>query len=160
MLTVRSILVPIDFSEHARLALEHSRAFAEAFDAHLDLLHVIEEPSFPSFYKTGAVALYGEVPDLQEAARTALRDLFGEVEPNTLHQGIGFHVRQDVVADAITDFAASHDTDLIVIASHGLTGLKHHLLGSNAEKVMRLAPCPVLVVKAFGKSLIDASDDG
>ncbi len=58
----------------------------------------------------------------------------------------------------ICDFAADEDIDLIVIATHGLTGLQRFLLGSVAEKVVRWAPCPVFTIRAFGKSLLDAGD--
>ena len=57
-------------------------------------------------------------------------------------------------ASDIVKFAQSQEIDLIVIATHGLTGIKHLLLGSVAEKVVRMAPCPVFTVKVFGKSLV------
>jgi nucleotide-binding universal stress UspA family protein len=65
-----------------------------------------------------------------------------------------FYVLEGRAANAIVNFAESHNSDLIVISTHGLTGLKHMLQGSVTEKVVRMAPCPVLTVSAFGKSLL------
>ena len=64
------------------------------------------------------------------------------------------HVIEGHAAKDIINFASTHDSDLIVMPTHGLTGIEHFLLGSVAEKVVRQAPCPVFTVKSFGKSLI------
>ena len=66
----------------------------------------------------------------------------------------GLHVVKGRPGAEILRFVQQHDVDLVVMPTHGLTGLEHLLMGSVAEKVVRQAPCPVLVVKAFGKSLL------
>lgn len=155
MLKIERILVPVDFSEHAARALEHARAIAASHDAALELLHVIEEPTFPAFYGAAYKAAYGTVPDVQEQARAALERLTQAVRETDVERGIGHYVRRGHAAAEIIQLAEEHDIDLIVIASHGLTSLEHLLLGSVAEKVVRTASCPVFVVKAFGKSLVE-----
>ena len=77
---VNRILVPVDFSEPSFEAFRYACGFARAHGAHIDLLHVIEPPTFPSFYQIGAVALYGQVPDLEARARGALANLIAEAE--------------------------------------------------------------------------------
>ncbi len=158
MLQIHSILAPVDFSEHAREVLTVARALAARFEAHLDVLYVLEEPAFPSFYQAGAAALYGKAPDLREQAHAALEQLIEEVSEADVAHGIGYHVRQGQAPDEITAFAEEHDTDLIVIASHGLSGLTHYLLGSVADKVLRRAPCPVFLLKVGGKSVLSDPD--
>lgn len=140
------ILVPIDFSEHAREALIYALTMARAHHAQIDILHVLEEPAFPSFYGAGALMLYGEKPDQASDAQVALRSLIESVQPEDIH--INAHVENGHAADGIVAFAKNNDTDLIVIPTHGLTGLKHVLLGSVAERVVREASCPVLVLKS------------
>lgn len=139
------ILVPIDFSEHAKEALVYALSIAKAHHARIDVLHVLEEPAFPSFYGAGALMLYGKKPDLVADAREALRALIEETQPEGIK--ITAYVEKGHAADGIVSYAASNDTDLIVIPTHGLTGLRHVLLGSVAERVVREAPCPVLVFK-------------
>jgi len=153
MLRLHSILVPTDFSEHAARALAHAQALAGSYQARLELLHVLVEPTFPSFYNLGA-AVYDVTPGLKDEAQAALEKLVAEVGTPNVEQGFGCHVKQGRTAEEIIRFAEAFDVDLIVIASHGLTGLERLLFGSVAEKVVRGAPCPILVVKAFGKSLL------
>jgi len=150
MALLHRILVPFDFSKLSELGVQHALELGEAHGAQLDILHVVEEPAFPSFFKLGAMRIYGMVPNLEKVAWTALEKRFGSpgTQPN-LH----FHVVKGKADVEIIRFATEHETDLIVMTSHGLTGLQHVLLGSVAEKVVKLAPCPVLVVKAFPRQL-------
>ena len=157
MLRIDRILVPIDFSEPAALALAHARALAATHRARLDLLHVVEEPTFPAMYSAAMHELYGRVPDVRQQALDALKALLAEgEEPDAVS---GLHVVKGRAADEILRFTTAHDIDLIVMASQGLTGLEHLVLGSVAEKVIRHAPCPILVVKADGRSLLDDEED-
>jgi nucleotide-binding universal stress UspA family protein len=140
------ILVPFDFSRLAEKGVAYAEEMAKHFGAHLDILHVVEEPAFPSFFKLGAMRIYGMVPNLEKVAWTALEKRFGNPDEQA---NLEFHVIKGDADAEIVRFAHEHDNDLVVMTSHGLTGLKHVLLGSVAEKVVKLAPCPVLVVKAF-----------
>ena len=158
MLTIHRILVPVDFSACSRQALDVAVELARTFSARLDVLHVFEEPAFPSFYGTGALALYGKVPDLEVESRKALKKLSRSIQTPGLE--LETHLRTGPAADEITRFAAERDVDLIVIATHGLRGLQHVLLGSVAERVVREAPCPVFVVKSHGKPISSKTNAG
>lgn len=144
------ILVPVDFSEHARLALAHAAALAEEFGARLDVLHVLYDLTFPNAYGLEPTGVLG--PETLERSREALARLAEEVGPSGVrweaHTQIGY------AASDIVHFAERHGTDLIVMTTHGWTGLKHFLLGSVTEKVVRHASCPVFRIHSFGRSLL------
>jgi nucleotide-binding universal stress UspA family protein len=146
---VRTILVPIDFSEHSRAALRYAGELAKVYDARMEALHVIEEDILPTVYGLDAVAPATE--QVKADAARALQDLIaeeGDVEQVTATVMVG-HPAAEVLA-----YAKAHRADLIVIATHGRTGLQHFLMGSVAEKVVRRAPCPVFTVKSFGRDLV------
>lgn len=140
---IETILVPTDFSAAALKAVSYAKTLAQQCGARVSLLHVIEPVVLPD-----AAALL-TVPDEQLVARM-------EKRLNVLARGYedkGFTfdqmiVRQGTPFHEITLAAAAAKSDVIVIATHGYTGLKHVLLGSTAERVVRHAPCPVLVVPA------------
>ncbi len=146
------ILVPVDFSEHSRQALALARDIASTFGASIHALHVFERPIHPEIY-LGGMPL--DSPDfhtvegsLREALETFVRETPGPEVATSLH------VVEGRAVPAILEFVQDYQVGLVVIATHGLTGLAHVLLGSVSEKVVRRAPCPVLSVKAFGKNLL------
>jgi nucleotide-binding universal stress UspA family protein len=145
------LLVPLDFSERAEAALQHAAALADAFDARVDLLHAVDPNVLPDTYGLGLLWA-NALPDLVERSegelRRAAERLLG---PARLGEVM---VVVDVPAAAILDAARRLGTDLIVMATHGQTGLKRFALGSVAERVVRYAPCPVFTVKSFGRSLL------
>jgi nucleotide-binding universal stress UspA family protein len=144
MALFRHILAPFDFSNLSEAGVDYARTLAAAHDAKLTVLHVVQEPTFPSFYKLGALRIYGMVPDAEKLAWRALEKRFGdpEADPN-----VNYRVAKGEAEAQIVKYARDEGADLVVISSHGLTGLEHVLMGSVAEKVVRQAPCPVLVVK-------------
>ncbi len=142
----RRILVPFDFSALAERGVRFAQQLAEIHQARLEILHIVEEPAFPSFFRLGAMRIYGMVPDQEKVAWTALEKRFGDPGASERTE---FHVVKGKAADEIQRFAAEHAVDLVVVTSHGLTGLDHVLLGNVASKVVQTVPCPVLVVKAF-----------
>lgn len=142
----RHILAPFDFSELSAQGVEFARRLAEVHGARLTILHVVQEPTFPSFYKLGALRIYGMVPDAEKLAWRALEKRFGEPDGE---RGVRYNVAKGEAESQIVHYAAREGCDLIVIASHGITGLEHVLLGSVAEKVVRQARCPVLIIKSF-----------
>jgi len=149
---LQRILVPIDFSEHSKGALAHARELAAAYEAELQILHVIEETVHPAFYMSGKTSIYDLRPDIRERAQKAMKKLFDETPgPKAAVQ---FLCADGRAHKAILEFAEKEKSDLIVIATHGLTGLQHLLLGSTAEHVVRRAQCPVFTVKSFGRSLV------
>ncbi len=150
----RSILVPVDFSEHSDRAVAHAGALAERTGAELHALHVVPEMAFPDPYFAEAARDRAVEKSAREGVPDALRRnlrevLGGEVEART-------HLEVGPPASTIVRVAAEQGVDQVVISSHGRTGLERMLLGSVAEGVVRRAPCPVLTVKAFGRDLLSA----
>ena len=147
MESINHILAPTDFSDMAKEALAVAKEMAQLHDATLHIVHVFEEPAFPSFYGAGALLLYGKVPDIRKQAEEALEDL---ANPIRIDSGLNVttHLLDGHAADEICAFAEDKNIDLIVIPTYGLTGLKHILLGSVAERVVREAKCPVFVYKS------------
>jgi len=150
---VSHILVPIDFSKYATVALANAKELAAFYDAKLQLLHVIEETVHPAFYATGRLSIFELLPDIRDKSQQAMADLMQTTEGPSVPFDTA--VVEGRASHDIVEFAAQSGSDLIVISTHGLTGLEHLLLGSVAEKVARMAPCPVLTLKAFGKDLIN-----
>ena len=165
-MTFKHVLVPTDFSEPAHHALQYAIQEATLNCAKVTLLHVLSSHNGTDvYYVTGSpepVPQGGIDPvscgglealalpeptvvrrDLDEEALARLRDLI----PDTFHGVWEVEIADGPAADAITRVARQRDVDLIVMGTHGRTGLQHVLLGSVAEKVVRLAPCPVLTVK-------------
>ena len=155
------ILVPTDFSEPSDSALEYARVLAAKFGASLHLLHVVEGPLASGPFGT-------EVFVTQPAALE--RELFENAKAKLEHRRISaMHPGQNaateivggVTARAIVDYAVSRGMDLIVMGTHGRSGLPHLVMGSVAEKVVRHARCPVLTVRGLGlqTELVDAVPD-
>ena len=144
MIAIKKLLAPTDLGEYSQFALKYAAAFAEAFSAKVYVLHV-HEP-----YPQGAV-FEGMVYDSELAAKAEAKargDLDAVVAQLTA---------QKIQAEAvfatgrpyiqIVRQAQKLEADLIVLATHGRRGVSHVVFGSNAEKVVRLSPCPVLTVK-------------
>ena len=146
--SVERILAPTDFSKPSKQALRTAKQLAATYDAQLDVLFVAEERVVPIFRDTGlpGVSLLKMDPEIVNNAVDAIDHLSDEVGgPEVAVQG---HVAKGKVAPRIIDFTESHGVDLIVMATRGLTGLNHFLIGSVAERVVRRAPCPVLTMHA------------
>ncbi len=147
---LRKILVPLDFSDCSRKALEYAIPLAEQFHATLVLLHVAEPyyPTADSF--TLDVNFVNEQTSqaaIKELAEWIEKEVPAEVETRRV-------VRLGNPFDEIVHVAESMGLDLIVLSTHGRTGLKHLLMGSVAERVVQHAPCPVLVVREREKEFI------
>ena len=137
---ITRILVPTDFSEMSDAALDYARVLARRFGASLHLLHVLDDP----FVTEGlaAEAYITEAPSI----RTSMLD---EARSRLAHRAAGCTTTEAIFgrgAVTIVEYAQQCGSDLIVMGTHGRTGLAHLLLGSVAERVVRLAPCPVLTV--------------
>jgi len=142
---LKQILVPIDFSDCSRKALRYAVPVAERFGAQILLLYVIETNVLP--------AELGFMPSEMKRARIDSAEKALEELAQRTEQALGTHfVRQTTVRNGIpwqeiTAAAQALDVDLIVLSTHGYTGIKHILMGSTAERVVQHAPCPVLVVR-------------
>jgi nucleotide-binding universal stress UspA family protein len=144
---VRKILVPTDFSTHSSKAIETATGLAKVFGAKVHLLHAYHLPML--------VGMPDEVvipPDFWTTVRDAAARKLEKAAQQVKAAGVEVetHLVEFVPSDAIVQTAKDLGVDLIVIGTRGLTGLKHVLLGSVAERTLRLAPCPVLAVKAEG----------
>lgn len=140
------ILAPIDFSDHSKRALETSKLFADRYQARLHLLFVAEQRTVPTFSDTGipGVGVVEMDPEIVKNAEEALKQLNENTEGPEVKSV--YHVREGNVSSDIVDFAETHGVDLIVMATRGLTGVSRFLLGSNTERIVRVAPCPVLTL--------------
>lgn len=147
-----NILVPVDFSEHSKNALANAKEIAKSYQTKIHLLHIIEETIHPAFSLTGKSSIFDIVPNIKEDCEKRMKKMIGEIVGDEVKTEINIVSGQS--ANEIIKFAKNNLMDLIVIATHGLTGLEHLLLGSTTEKVVRMASCPVFTVKSFGKSLV------
>ena len=144
-LQLKKILVPVDFSEFSVKALRYAVRFAEQFGALLVLVHVVEPVHYPESVIIPP-AMEQANQERLKLARSALAEFARKRVPATIT--VEAFTRLGQPFSEITAASAELNVDLIVIATHGHTGLKHLLLGSTAERVVRLAPCPVLTVRA------------
>ena len=148
-LSISTILVPVDFSSCSRKGLQYAIGFANTFGARIILLHATY---LGYIYSAEGTALY-DIPSLQEAARKNAERQMRKLLRTANFGGVKFRTAFTEGSPAldICAFAKDHDVDLIITSTHGLTGLEHVLIGSIAEKVVRHAPCSVLVVPAHPK---------
>ncbi len=141
-MNVQHILVPIDFSASAEQALDCAVGLAQQFQARLTLIHVIYIPV------TTEVNISAYFADMEASARQGIATHQKRVE------GKGLAVDTVVVYGTpfreIVDTAKTKQVDLIVMGTHGRTGVPHLFIGSVAERVVRLAPCPVMVTRETG----------
>ena len=140
----KTILVPVDFSSDSAEALDRAIELAQQFESKVHLMH-----SYP--IHVGGIAPYGMVVpesferDFRQAAAKHLDEWAGKVSASGV--AVDSSLTPNVASQAIVDEAEKIGADLIVMGTRGLTGLKHVVLGSVAERTIRIAPCPVLTVK-------------
>lgn len=145
------ILAPIDFSVESKRAILYAVEFARQFGASITLLNVVEPLVYPSDVGYGPVVV--QVPNQGAIKKARVR-----LSALAKKQVDGKLLAETVVVTGspwfeITEAAKALEIDLIVIGTHGYTGLDHALMGSTAEKVVRHAPCPVLIVRKGTMSL-------
>ncbi|MDA8017777.1 MAG: universal stress protein [Thermoanaerobaculia bacterium] len=141
------VVAPVDFSQESAAAVAVARVMAQTYGARLDIVHVLEHPTFAHPYQPlYNRALDYSFPQAAEKIGVALRELLEEVAGPEVEAH--FEVLEGSPAPAVVDYASQADAAMIVLATHGLTGLEHFLLGSVTERVVRLARCPVLTMKA------------
>lgn len=145
MLRIGKVLFPTDFSELSEAAWGYALTLARAFGAEVLLLHVVSEPPAGSvLYEIGS-SPEGFVRTATEEAKRLMAELVsGAADPKV---AITPQVRRGLEFREINAAARENGVDLIVMGTHGRTGLSHLLIGSVAERVVRTAPCPVLTVR-------------
>jgi nucleotide-binding universal stress UspA family protein len=146
MLSIKSVLVPTDFSDASEAALNYGRGLAEAFGASLHLVHVMEDLLAHAW---AAEVYVASAPNLREEiereSRLRLETMLPEAERERLRAQVALLAGNPFIE--IIRYAKANDIDLIVMGTHGRGPIAHMLLGSVAEKVVRKSPCPVLTVR-------------
>jgi len=143
-MAAQHFLVPVDFSEDANQAVKYASDLASKLGARVTLLHVIQLLPLGSGDMSMTVP-YSYIQDLEANTTSRMQAYLERVTAAGLEGEIA--VVHGVPFQEILETAKTQQVDLIIMGTHGHTGLQHVLLGSVAEKVVRLAPCPVLVVR-------------
>ncbi|NQV29450.1 MAG: universal stress protein [Candidatus Marinimicrobia bacterium] len=141
----KKILVPTDFSESARYALPFAIDLAQRYHASLHILHVVEPIVAPVDFAWGTYSYPDIEKQLDGYVDESLSKIVAEQIPDGIKtQSTNLHGKpwREIIA-----FAKTEEMDLIVMATHGLSGLSHAIYGSTAEKVVRKSHCPVLIVR-------------
>ncbi|MFN3243960.1 MAG: universal stress protein [Planctomycetota bacterium] len=148
MIKLDRIICPTDFSPTSSKAVDYAATMADSFDAELVLLHVIPEMSYPlrSFGMSHSLEHIQE--ELHEKAKETLQERATEAVKALPKLRVRCVLRDGEAHEATMKCASEESADMIVMGTHGHTGLTHALLGSTAEKVVRLSKCPVLTVRA------------
>ncbi len=150
MRDIKQILFATDFSDNSKFALTYALSIAKRYDARLYALHVIQQPSYP-------LGMYAEISfDAMDKFNKNISEAVDK-EMQVLQESLGEVTNYECLVVHGTPFleilrtAKEKSVDLIIVGTHGRTGLDHVLFGSTAEKVVRRAPCPVLSVRLPGK---------
>lgn len=154
MIQLQQILHPTDFSEPAENALQYAQALCERFDADLHALYVL--PSTAAVPLSPASFVPPALVEAQQRHRHDAAELLAALVPADWEQRHAVHrvTREGAPFLSIIEYAREAHIDLIVLGTHGRSGLSHVLLGSVAEKVVRKAPCPVLTVRPEGHQFV------
>jgi nucleotide-binding universal stress UspA family protein len=140
------ILCPVDFSPFSKAALDEAAALASGMKSQLRILHAYQNPAF-------VLPMSGYVGPTAEMVARMRQQLGHELEalaqqPRSEGIKVETAVIEGIAYSSIVDYAKEWSADLIVMGTHGRSGLSHALTGSVAERVVRLAPCPVLITRA------------
>lgn len=145
MIRIKNVLVATDFSEQAQSALEYGRELARTYDATLHVIHVVEDIVARYSTDISGTVLVDALQSLEDSARSDLNALITDDD----RRGLRAHTvlfTSVAPAETIVAYAKGEAIDVIVIGTHGRSGLAHLFMGSVAERVVRFAPCPVLTV--------------
>ena len=149
---IKHILVPIDFSANSLQALDYAVDFSKPFKAQLMVLHVVEPIYYemPDFTGASGAAMAGVFDDLHRAAH----DQLARLERTYAKRRVKLRalLQTGVASEAIVDAGKQLKADLIIMTTHGRSGVAHLLMGSVAERVVRSATCPVLTLRAGQKA--------
>ncbi len=154
MIKLDRILVPTDFSTFSSPALNYGCAIAARFNAELHLLHVVPDPAMlvPEAAAFSVESMEAQAEVMRMDSMNSLNKLPADGWSN--EKPIVREVRVGPAFMEIIDYAREMDIDLIVIGTHGRSGLMHVLMGSVAERIVRKSPCPVLTVKPEGHQFV------
>ena len=143
--TIKKVLVPIDFSDYSKSALKYAVNFAKSFNADIILIYVVEPIIYPPDFSMGQIAMPSINTEWDDRAKDELQKLAKSEIAEIANVKTIIKTGKPFVE--IIETAKEEDIDLIIIATHGHSGVEHILFGSTAEKVVRKAPCPVLTLR-------------
>jgi len=146
---IKTVLFPTDFSQGARAAMDHAISLAKDYQSKLILLYVIQDISIAEWYIPSSLSAADLVEDMQKSAWNEMDKWGAEVSHSV--KDVEKLVVRGVPFVEIIKTAKERQADLIVIGTHGRTGIDHMLFGSTAERVVRKAACPVLTVRIPGR---------
>jgi nucleotide-binding universal stress UspA family protein len=152
MVILKNILVATDFSEPSAVALAYGRDFARSYGATLHLLHVVEDVMIrysPEMGMTSPMLM----ENLESRARRELEALVTDDDRATL-KIMPVVLKSPTIPGGIVEFANGQKIDMVIVGTHGRSGMKQFLIGSVAEGVVRTAPCPVLTVRERERDFI------
>ena len=153
-LPIERILVPIDFSEFSYKSLDYAAAFAGHSGAEIILLHVVPL----TYVNTELVAF--DFTEVSKQAADSSAELLEKIRRDRLDSTVEARIatRTGRPVEEIIGAARDFEADLIIMSTHGYTGLKHAFLGSTTENVVRFAPCPVLTVRRDEHDFINPTE--
>lgn len=149
---LQKILLPTDFSNHSTAATKYACEMASKFDAELHVLHILEQ----HFSSTPSFAMGLDLPRIVSESKVAAQEKMRSVlEPGWSNgRKVIYSMNDGAPKVEIVRYAKAHDVDMIVLSTHGRSGLSHVLLGSVAENIVRTAPCPVLTIRPEGHQFV------
>ncbi len=146
---IKSILFPTDFSQGARAAMDYALSLAHDYNARLILLYIIQDISIAEWYIPSTISAADLIEDMQKGAWKEMDKWAAEASSRV--KDVEKIVSRGVPFVEIIKTAKDRNVDIIVIGTHGRTGIDHMLFGSTAEKVVRKSHCPVLTVRIAGR---------
>ena len=153
MIKIEKILFPTDFSEHSRHAFSYAMSFAKEYGARLYMLHIVEDVQYLANAYMFDVPIMPSFADMEQSRLKEMQE-FIDREAADSSISIEKMIKHGRPFIEIIQTARDENIDLIVIATHGRSGLEYVFFGSTAEKVVRKAPCPVLSIRMPGHGFI------
>jgi len=138
---IKKVLFPVDFSEFSKMAVKKGMRLIRKFDAKPTFMFVVEQQQHPFYYMQSSEPILKSNPTLKKQLMKNLMAMAGSLKDKA-----AYHLAEGKPHKEIEAYANTKKIDLIVIASHGMSGLDHFLIGSTTERVVNVAPCPVLTI--------------
>lgn len=154
---INRILVPIDLSKFSKQALQYANELCQDYGAELEVIHVVEERIHPALYDSSKSSIFEFTPEIRKKTTGLIKKMFDEISGSKVKYKI--KITEGVAAREILKHIENNDIDMIVLTTHGASGLDQFLLGSVAEKIIRRSICPVFTIKSFGKQLIKGTEN-
>lgn len=147
MVDVKTIVAATDLSELSLPAVHHASDLAKQFDATLHVIAVVPYP-FAEFLEECQSNYGSSLTECEERHFDEWKEALDKLEIDMPNDKLVRVAVKGLIIDEINDYVTKHSADLLVVGTHGYSGLKHILMGSTAETLVRLAPCPILTVRS------------